>query len=662
MPGHGVDRGSGASTGNPDTPVTVSTIDAKGDLLVGTADNAITRLAIGSNGYRLVADSTQPEGMRWVAETTNAIIDAAGDIIYGTAADTAAVLPIGTARQHLAVNAGATAPTWVSDTQNDVIAAKGDLLVGTAADTITNLTVGTDGQALVADSSQTEGVAWSDVPTNTSPHRQTLLSSELDSSGYCALLSAGAALNYNINAASGDAVFSFADGFNSAGAKDWVSVLSADASNQGSLNASNTHYIHATYSSATAVTWGQCLIPPQYGYAFDRTQAALLNFEAADATTTMVDDFGNTWTAAGNAQIDTAQSKFGTASLLLDGTGDYIESTNFTTLGDGSWEISLWVRWNSLPTAGTNQYLFSATNGSSLGAAIFLNNNAGTIKMAMQLSSTGASSDIYNAVGGTNASWSTGTWYKFRLVFDALAGTYKLYLSVAGAAETVDISTSSSSRICAVTKIRLGDNGAGASQFNGWIDAFRFIRAATVTTTETPGASAPAIGDYPVHFFSIPAMKMYYASAASASAGVDPTLTAVKRVFAGEQDTNGSAVTATRNYALRGEYVSDKFAAAAGTAYTKAHNIGVAPRDVIVDAINATTQNGWTPGYRIGMWGNEQDTSGNNNGITVGSVRSSLTFSVQATSMGVLAAKTGGSLAGITMASWLVQIVARRGW
>ncbi len=38
---------------------------AKGDLVVGTGPNAATRLAIGSNGQRLVADSAQPTGVKW---------------------------------------------------------------------------------------------------------------------------------------------------------------------------------------------------------------------------------------------------------------------------------------------------------------------------------------------------------------------------------------------------------------------------------------------------------------------------------------------------------------------------------------------------------------------------------------------------------------------
>jgi len=50
------------------TTPTISTIDAKGDLLVGTADNTIGRLAVGTNGHILTADSTvSPTGLKWAA-------------------------------------------------------------------------------------------------------------------------------------------------------------------------------------------------------------------------------------------------------------------------------------------------------------------------------------------------------------------------------------------------------------------------------------------------------------------------------------------------------------------------------------------------------------------------------------------------------------------
>jgi hypothetical protein len=49
------------------TPVSLTTIDAKGDLLVGTAADTVGRLGVGSNGQVLTADSTQAAGVKWAA-------------------------------------------------------------------------------------------------------------------------------------------------------------------------------------------------------------------------------------------------------------------------------------------------------------------------------------------------------------------------------------------------------------------------------------------------------------------------------------------------------------------------------------------------------------------------------------------------------------------
>jgi len=47
--------------------LTVTLVDAKGDLLVGTASDTIGRLAVGTNGYILTADSAQSAGVKWAA-------------------------------------------------------------------------------------------------------------------------------------------------------------------------------------------------------------------------------------------------------------------------------------------------------------------------------------------------------------------------------------------------------------------------------------------------------------------------------------------------------------------------------------------------------------------------------------------------------------------
>ena len=57
--------------------VTATTIDAKGDLLAGSAPDTVGKLTVGANGTMLVADSTQTLGMAW----SNTITIASGSTV-----------------------------------------------------------------------------------------------------------------------------------------------------------------------------------------------------------------------------------------------------------------------------------------------------------------------------------------------------------------------------------------------------------------------------------------------------------------------------------------------------------------------------------------------------------------------------------------------------
>jgi hypothetical protein len=52
---------------DPAGSVSKSIIDAKGDILVGSANDAVDNLAIGSNDYILTADSSETLGIKWAA-------------------------------------------------------------------------------------------------------------------------------------------------------------------------------------------------------------------------------------------------------------------------------------------------------------------------------------------------------------------------------------------------------------------------------------------------------------------------------------------------------------------------------------------------------------------------------------------------------------------
>lgn len=53
----------------PSTAISSTTVDAKGDLIVGSADDTVARLAVGTNGFVLTADSATATGVKWAASS-----------------------------------------------------------------------------------------------------------------------------------------------------------------------------------------------------------------------------------------------------------------------------------------------------------------------------------------------------------------------------------------------------------------------------------------------------------------------------------------------------------------------------------------------------------------------------------------------------------------
>jgi hypothetical protein len=61
--------------------------DAKGDLLVGTADNAISRVGVGTNGQVLTADSNEASGLKWAAPAAVGVFESSITFEGATAND-----------------------------------------------------------------------------------------------------------------------------------------------------------------------------------------------------------------------------------------------------------------------------------------------------------------------------------------------------------------------------------------------------------------------------------------------------------------------------------------------------------------------------------------------------------------------------------------------
>ncbi len=113
----------------------------------------------------------------------------------------------------------------------------------------------------------------------------------------------------------------------------------------------------------------------EQGGGNDKFTKLLLNADGTDGATTFTDSSASarTVTVGGNAQIDTAQSKFGGASALFDGTNDSLsvaDSEDFN-FGNGDFTIDLWVRFNAFPNnAGIVFYDQRSSNGDAFNLSL----------------------------------------------------------------------------------------------------------------------------------------------------------------------------------------------------------------------------------------------------------------------------------------------------
>jgi len=115
-------------------------------------------------------------------------------------------------------------------------------------------------------------------------------------------------------------------------------------------------------------------VDPQFG-----SVSLLLHGNGANGSTTITDSSSSpkTVTAVGNAQISTAQSKFGGGSIAFDGSGDYLTvATGAAFNFDGNpFTIEMWVYPVALANAPMVYAHVSSTNASDSGWFIELGAN-----------------------------------------------------------------------------------------------------------------------------------------------------------------------------------------------------------------------------------------------------------------------------------------------
>ena len=220
---------------------------------------------------------------------------------------------------------------------------------------------------------------------------------------------------------------------------------------------------------------------------------ALLPFDGTNGATSTTDssDSGHTVTFGGDAEISTAQSKFGGSSLSLDGNGDYVDlpqSTNQFVSDDLT--IEFWFRINS--GAGSETVgLFGTYYTTPSGKGMLMQTSATYTSVFFQWmygSGTGDDWAYLNRTQGTRTALSNNTWY--HVAVTRSGNTWRLFLN--GTQE--DSVTQSGQVTDAGSTTRLGNYGPSATAshgLNGYIEDFRITKGlARYTSNFTAPTSA----------------------------------------------------------------------------------------------------------------------------------------------------------------------------
>jgi len=190
-------------------------------------------------------------------------------------------------------------------------------------------------------------------------------------------------------------------------------------------------------------------------------------------------------TAYGNAQVDTAQSKFGGASALFDGSGDYIHSPDSEDWELGTTHTTWTIEWWQYLTALPNAYKGILSHqqeggGTNVGWGAYISNTN-------KLTFAGSTSSF--ASGATTLS--TNQWQHCAIVRDGL--TLKYYVN--GVLDYTNTNytnkTDSVDRNLAIGySFNVASGYNGALYFPGRIDDLRISHIARYTANFTPPTTA----------------------------------------------------------------------------------------------------------------------------------------------------------------------------
>ena len=213
-------------------------------------------------------------------------------------------------------------------------------------------------------------------------------------------------------------------------------------------------------------------------YEVDKYTVSLLHLDDG-----IKDETGKVWTANGGAKVSTAQSKLGGSSLYLNGSDQYLTTSNSTDFDFGSGDFT--IDWWEYRTGNTNDNQIAFTSSiSKYGLAVGYTHSSTDGKITWWLSSNGTSWDI--ALKRTMGDAIYNEWAHYALV--RKSGVFYAFQN-----GILKDSLNSSLSIAYHSDTNPSIGRFGGEQFNGYIDELRISKGIARWTKDfDPTASVTA--------------------------------------------------------------------------------------------------------------------------------------------------------------------------
>ncbi len=250
---------------------------------------------------------------------------------------------------------------------------------------------------------------------------------------------------------------------NSAGniAQDYLVIGTEDVNSGNYPNTMDGYISNIRVTSSAVYSEGTTITVPTAPYSTVTNTNFLLNMADGQAIDSAAQ---NNLTLYGTAKTSTAQYKFGTASLLLDGNSDYAKTSGYVgSITDGK-TIECWVYAASISSKMCIWEWYEDDNNL---LRLFFEGGNGNV---LRLDQRNGGSTIVGTTGATTLS--ATTWYHLAATRTA-SGAWKVYIN--GTADT-DLSGSESGTTLDITDIPLylGVDFWGTDRYwDGYIDDFR---------------------------------------------------------------------------------------------------------------------------------------------------------------------------------------------